>query len=488
MTEPVGMADGGGSVGYGAPRDGSAGYRVQVPGMGISADAAEPADHRPRVVIVTDAWASNGGEHAAATRFLAGAMALRARVIIVSIEDRSKLRSRPPRLRYDGVFPVHSVAAPPDSTDLWDGAAGDRASGAPGSAGGGWGAGAGAGIAATSLRASLVRAALSRQPGGLLPEVAARGLLERAALVSEEAVAATMDQHPDVVVLAGPATFWMGEALPLGPTRPRVVLLPLCGDDPVLSSQAFRPIAERCDAIGVLSEVELHRVAAVLRADRSPDLRHIRLALPVNQLAAASAMAGVSTFGAYVLVISAFGDDPASWRCPQHDYLRHFFGDVAIAEVRRHGWLVTGAGRRFDMTWTPTRVNLWRLMARASVTVDMRPPGPVGRETIESLLFGTPVVVPDSSVAAEHAANSNGGLWARNQGEMADCVRRLLDDDSLRSQLGANGARWARDNHSDTDAFVSEVIHLVLGAQLEAGGWGGAGVSGGSGGAATRTA
>ncbi len=480
MTETVAMPVGGGSAGYGAPGGGSAGYHVEIPGMGASAGADELADHRPRVVIVTGAWASNGGEHAAATRILAGAMALHARVVIVSIEDRSKPRSRPPRLRYDGVFPVHSVAAPPGSTDLGDGAGADRASRSAGSTGGGWGAGAGAGNAATSLRASLVRAALCRQPGGLLPEVAARGLLERAALVSEEALTATMDQRPDVVVLAGPATYWMSGALPFGPTRPRVVLLPLCGDDPVLSSQAFRPIAERCDAIGVLSEVELQRVAAGLRADRAPDLRHIRLALPVNQLAAASAMAGVSTFGAYVLVISAFGDDPASWRCPQHDYLRHFFGDVAIAEVRRHGWLVTGSGRRFDMTWTPTRVNLWRLMARASVTVDMRPPGPIGRETIESLLFGTPVVVPDSSVAAEHAANSNGGLWARNQGEMADCVRRLLDDDSLRSQLGANGATWARDHHSDTDAFVSDVIRLVLGPQVGAGGAGGAGWAGGA--------
>ena len=481
MTERVGVAGGVGSEGYAAVPGGSEGYRVEVSGMGVSADEVEVFDHRPRVVIVTEAWASNGGEHAAATRFLAGAMALRARVIIVSIEDRSKPRSRPPRLRYDGVFPVHSVAAPPDKGDLGDGAGAGRRIPAGGISGGGWGAGWGAGIAATSLRAGLVRAALSRQPGGPLPEVAARGLLERAALVSEEAITATMEQHPDIVVLAGLATFWMGEALPLGPTRPRVVLLPLCGDDPVLSSQAFRPIAEHCNAIGVLSDVELRRIAQGLGTDSALDIRHIRLALPVNQLAAASAMAGVSTFGAYVLVISAFGDDPASWRCPPHDYLRHVFGDVAIAEVRRHGWLVTGSGRRFDMTWTPTRVNLWRLMARASVTVDMRPPGPIGRETIESLLFGTPVVVPDASVAAEHAANSNGGLWARNQGEMADCVRRLLDDDALRTQLGANGATWARDNHSDTDAFVSEVIRLVLGAQP------GGGSVGSVGSAATRT-
>jgi hypothetical protein len=417
---------------------------VDVVGMGVPADVAEPTVPRPRVVIVTESWGSNWGERAAATRLVAGALALRARVVIVSIEDRSKPRYRQPRLRYDGVFPVHSVAAPTGRGNFG-------------------GIGSAEDVAAKALQSDLVRASLSRQPGAVLPEVAARGLVARAGLVSGEALVTTVGQEPDVVVLAGPATFWMSAALPVGADRPRVVLLPLSGNDPILSSAALRPVLDQSNAVGVFSRLELERVVARLPAGSSTVAQQLSIALPVNRFAAAAGMAGVSAFGKYVLVISAFDDDPATGRCPPHDYLRQVFGDVAIAEVRRHGWVVTGPGKRFDITWSPTRMNLWRLMARAAVTVDLRSPGPIGREAIESLRFGTPVVVPDASVAAEHAEESNGGLWYRNQGEMADCVRTLLEDDAMRARLGAEGEAWAERRHGDNDSFVAEAIRLVLG-------------------------
>ena len=197
-------------------------------------------------------------------------------------------------------------------------------------------------------------------------------------------------------------------------------------------------------------------------------VRQMQIALPVNRLATTAGIVGVNAFGRYVLMISGFADDPASGRCPPHEYLRHVFGDIAVAEVRRQRWLVTGSGARFEMTWTPTRMNLWRLMAQAAVTVDLRSPGPIGREAIESLRFGTPVVVPDSSVAAEHAAVANAGLWYRNQGEMVDFVRALLDDEVVRSQLGANGQQWAEQVHGDTERFVTQASNVVLGSPADA--------------------
>jgi hypothetical protein len=445
MTEPAGgrNEEYAGAVGSGGSDSGTVDV-VDVVGMGVPADVAEPTVPRPRVVIVTESWGSDWGERAAATRLVAGALALRARVVIVSIEDRSQPRYRQPRLRYDGVFPVHSVAAPTGRGNFG-------------------GIGSAEDVAAKALQSDLVRASLSRQPGAVLPEVAARGLVARAGLISGEALMTTVGQEPDVVLLAGPATFWMSEALPVGADRPRVVLLPLSGNDPILSSAAFRPVLDQSDAVGVFSRLELDRISARLPAGSSTVAQRLSIALPVNRFAAAAGMAGVSAFGKYVLVISAFDDDPATGRCPPHDYLRQVFGDVAIAEVRRHGWVVTGPGKRFDITWSPTRMNLWRLMARAAVTVDLRSPGPIGRETLESLRFGTPVVVPDASVAAEHAAESNGGLWYRNQGEMADCVRILLENDAMRARLGSNGEAWAERHHGDTDSFVAEAIRLVLG-------------------------
>jgi len=416
---------------------------VDVAGVAVPTGIAEPTAPRPRVVIVAEAWGSNWGERAAATRMVAGALALRASVSIVSIEDRSNAGYRQPRLRYDGVFPVYSSPAP---VGRGDSVGADAPRDNP-------------------LHLGLVRASLMRQAGGFLPEIAAEGILASAALPSMEAAATVLSCEPDVVVLAGPATFWLGDALPVEPGRPRVVLLPLSGDDPVLSSAAFGRVLSPVDGVGAFSGGEYDRIARLGTSDAFPRLYHLQLALPVNRLAAAAGMAGLAAFGRYVLVISAFGDDPANGRCPPHDYLRHVFGSVSIAEVRRNRWLVTSAsGRRFDPVWAPTRMNLWRLMARADVTVDLRSPGPIGREAIESLRFGTPVVVPDGSVAAEHARQSNGGLWYRNPGEMADCARTLLHDEALRSRLGASGEEWAERHHGDTDTFVETATRLVLGS------------------------
>ncbi len=102
-------------------------------------------------------------------------------------------------------------------------------------------------------------------------------------------------------------------------------------------------------------------------------------------------------------------------------------------------------------------------MARAEAMVDIRPQGPLGRDAIETLRFGTPVVVPDGSVAAEHAAASNGGLWYRNHGEMMACLSTLLNNPELSEGLGASGQSWAEHYHGDTDTFVEAAIGLVLG-------------------------
>lgn len=411
---------------------------VEVVGVAVPAAMAAPNLPRPKVVIVTEAWGANWGEPAAATRLIAGALALRATVMIVSIDNRSALRERDrqPRVRYDGLFRVYSVTGPP----VPDGA---------------------------ELRTNLVRASFHRQAGAVIPEVVTRGLLDNASRPSPEALVTALSLEPDVIVLAGEATFWLGAALPTGDDRPRIVLLPLSGDDPALSSPAFLPVADLVDSIGAFSDLEYGRIAAALPGDAAAKLCRMNIAFPVNHLAATASMAGVSSFGRYVLVISGFDEDPASGQCPAHDYLRQVIGDVAVAEVKRGRWLVTGGGRRYDMSWVATRMNMWRLMARAAVTIDVRPPGPVGREAIESLRFATPVVVPDSSVAAEHAARSNGGLWYRSQGEMIDCIRTLLDNPRLRDRMGQSGHEWAERYHGDTDAFVEDTIRLVIGSAGE---------------------
>jgi len=401
-----------------------------VDGSGLPFTAeAEPEVSRPSVVVVTYSWGADWTEANAVVRLVSGALALDARVAIVSLEDPGAALRQPRHIRRDGVFHVYSTAAAPSHND----------------------------------RADLLRTAFMRQPGSVMPERALRGALGLEARAGAEALSVISDLRPDVLVLAGTGSFW-SDALPLGSSGPRVVLLPLCGDDPVLSSESLRPLLTRADAIGVFSAAEHRRVAEALSISATEDrVQHLRVAFPVNRLAAATAMAGMAPFGRYLLVLSGLPGDPVRRTTPPHDFLREVLGDVAIAEVGAESWVVTGGTDRFEISWTPSRMILWRLMAGAEVMLDVRSQGPVAREAIESLCFGTPIVVPERSVAAEHAAQSNGGLWYLAPGEMTDCIATLLSRRALRDALGANGKEWAERWHSDTPAFVDATRRLVLG-------------------------
>lgn len=426
------MAEAPGAAALGGAPGRAAELGVEVAGIRLAPGLAEGRESRTNVAIVTAGWATDWGEQRSAVRLLAGALALEADVCVISLDDRSNPLTAPPRRYFDGIFPIHSATAPP----------------------------------AEHRVAAIVGAAIERQPGASaeMGETAARGLLRLRGQPSSEALGILDHLRPDVVVLAGAETLWMGEALPVGPQRPRVVVLPLLGTDIALASPALRPFGQIADAVGAFSDAELGLLRESIGS--AAEVQRLHLALPVNRAAASGGLAGTLSFGRYLLVLSGWpDDDPGTGVCPPHDYLREVLGDVSIAEVRHGGWLVSERGRRFHVAWAPSRMNLWRLMAHAAVTLDVRPPGPIGRETIESFTFATPVVVPAGSVAAEHAAAANGGLWYATPGEMLDQVGHLLDDDDLRLGLGRSGQDWAALHHGDTEAFVGEALRLVLGAE-----------------------
>ncbi|MGO9197573.1 MAG: glycosyltransferase [Acidimicrobiales bacterium] len=407
---------------------------ADVAGMNLDPALAEPRTSRSLVAIVVAGWGLDWGERRMAIRLVAGAIALNADVVVVSLDDRSHSDNLPPWRRWDGIFPIHSSTARPPSPRL----------------------------------GQVLRASLARQPGSpssraSLSETIASQLLATDAQPSSEALGILDHLKPDVVVLAGVETLWMAVALPLGASRPRVIVLPLLGNDAALSSDAMKPLSEIVDAVGAFSVAE-HRLLSESVGSRHPEILHrLRLSFPVNRQAAHSGLAGVASFGRYLLVISGWPDEPQSGVGPPHDYLRAVLGDISVAEVRRGQWLVTEHGRHFDVPWSSTRMNLWRLMAGAVVTIDVRPPGPIGREAIESLLFGTPVVVPAGSVAAEHAKASNGGLWYSAPGEMIAAARHLVDNETEREAFGRAGREWAEREHDDTERLVDDLTRIVLG-------------------------
>ncbi|MHB8245076.1 MAG: glycosyltransferase [Acidimicrobiales bacterium] len=412
------------------------GHQADVAGMSIDQSRAEPRTDRPKVAIVMSAWGSNWGERATAVRLVAGALSLKAEVVVVSLDDRSDPETAPPRRTFDGIFPIHSAAASPSHPRVSE-----------------------------VLQASLRRFEQRSSPeAAVLPEVASRGLLALDARPSAEAIGIISHLQPDVVVAAGVETLWMGESLPVGEDRPRVVVLPLLGTDTRASSVALAPLAEIADAVGAFSHSECQLLAESVGSRRRTVLHRLSLPFPVNRQASLSGLAGTASFGRYVLVISGWpDDDPAAGIAPVHDYLREFIGDISVAEVRHGRWLVSEHGRHFQVPWAANRMNLWRLMAGAVATIDVRPGGPIGREAIESMMFRTPVVVRAGTVAAEHAKEANGGLWYAAPGEMVDAARHLVENTGNRDRLAKSAREWAENEHADTQGLVQAVSTMVLG-------------------------
>jgi hypothetical protein len=370
-------------------------------------------------------------------RLLAGALSARSQVEVVSLgtaetslEGREALQTRK-----DSVFVVHELGA----------SRGDR------------------------LHMGLVRAALACGGAHELPEIAGARLAELGGGLAQGAVELVAKLKPDAVLLAGPETWWLPEAV--RPLRPgtRVVSVPLIGDDALGGLGYLGPLLTGVDAVGVLSRAEgrqvLGRIDASLQSGAARvEVSDIEVAFSINRPAADQLMVGMSQFGRFVVLLTGFPDgSPAAERSPGHDYVRRWLGPVAVAEVALDRWLVSDQAKAREVPVGPSRANLWKLLGHAEVCLDLRPQGIVGRETIESLLLGTPVVVPEGTIAAELAESSNGGLWYRDFRELFGAAKAILDDTELRGHLSEQGRQWATEVHGNQGRFCEQVARFTFG-------------------------
>ncbi len=106
------------------------------------------------------------------------------------------------------------------------------------------------------------------------------------------------------------------------------------------------------------------------------------------------------------------------------------------------------------------RMDLWRLMAYAKATVDTRKDLLLGREVLESMSYGVPVVVNRLSAAYQHAKTSGGGLWYSTLEELARCIDILRNDDSARS-LGHKARDYVTKSYGSADNFIKQVQYLT---------------------------
>ena len=314
-------------------------------------------------------------------------------------------------------------------------------------------------------RARLLQAALAAHDGGYrLPEIGAH-VLQGLQGVAPDAPRLIERLAPDAVLLAGSEQPYNLEVLgrPGQGGRPRVVVLPMAGDVRFLRSPMVQRLLVHADTVAAVHPGEERALS--LAPDPSPEVVPLNLALSVNRGSAEHRLFGVRAFGRYVVLLRRFpAGGPRFERSITHEVLREIVAPMSVAEVDGVRWRITDATQTLDLPVGPSRVNFWRLLAHAAAVVDLRPPGPVGREAIEAMMLGVPALVPDGSAAMEHVAAGSGGLWYASYRELAAELEALRDE-GLRRSLAAAGQAYAESRHGDLTRFVESMEELVLGGR-----------------------
>ncbi len=162
-------------------------------------------------------------------------------------------------------------------------------------------------------------------------------------------------------------------------------------------------------------------------------------------------------FTSYVLVLSdrVGPQDPGGRPTPAAAWLTARFARRHVVVVENATASVWLARSLRGVVGVDTRTDLWRLVAHAGVVVDLAPGPVVARECVEALRFGTPIVVPAGTAAADLAA-AGGGLWFTDVAELLGCVA-ACGDPAVGDALGAQGRRVADERYGDAQRVVAQV-------------------------------
>jgi hypothetical protein len=160
---------------------------------------------------------------------------------------------------------------------------------------------------------------------------------------------------------------------------------------------------------------------------------------------------------AYVLVNSGVEESASDPANELGQLLRMRFPEQPVAILHSDAFCVWRSGRVKRTDPVQRSSDVARLMAWAQVTVDLRPGPLFAGRCVESLLYGTPIVVPTDSRAREHAERGRAGLWFANPAELTWCVEAMFDP-LVRKALGAQGRDYAEAEFGSTDRFIRRVL------------------------------
>jgi hypothetical protein len=382
------------------------------------------ADGAPRVAILTPRW-SEANEAGWALRQLAGALACAAEVHIITLEGTVASEFA------DGVFFVHRLGTA------------DRAA---------------------DLRRDIVLAAIGAAPapgrldgddaGGSIDEILAKSL--RAPWSSGAHLLRRI--APDLVVVADyrqlGALELVDEHCPATP----MLLVPLAGAIEATILSMFAPVFHRAGAAVVFTDRESRLCVEHLAAEH---VHFVGLPLAVNPSVLREPEPRVGGGRDYVLVL-VDRPLPAGNRDPGLALLEMRFASHRVVVSGPSSLSVREPGGAPVQEWEEAirSSDLLRLMAWAQVTVDLHPGGLFARRSLESLLHGTPIVVPADSSAREHAELGSAGLWFDNVGGLVWATEAMLDP-TRRSVLGDQGQRYVQGRYGTTATFVSRIMAAI---------------------------
>lgn len=276
--------------------------------------------------------------------------------------------------------------------------------------------------------------------------------------VGEPEAPGTAWPTPDKFVLPSPATYDV--AIFVGPTAElRAVTRELTASTRTLTVVSSE---EGADTSSLGDQLLVGMDPRHPRAKASASVHPVGLHVAVNPLATGQRHGGLG-FTGFVLVLtdrSGPGDHglpptpAAAW---------------LAARFAREVTVVLEGGRASVWEWrsllgsipVATRMDLWRLMSHASVIVDLSPGLLIGRECVESLRFGVPIVAPEGSTGARLAA-AGGGLWYRDVAEMLECVEAAMDP-SIGKVLAAQGRTAVEGWYGSPERFVERLDAVLFG-------------------------
>ncbi|MGO8859304.1 MAG: hypothetical protein ACLQRH_00835 [Acidimicrobiales bacterium] len=254
-----------------------------------------------------------------------------------------------------------------------------------------------------------------------------------------------------------PAAATWPEGLPQGTT----IVVDEPGDDALALLAHFAP-GRPAHAIAGAGAAGYGHPITPLRFTASPEggrSEPIRLHVPINPLAATHRHNGLG-FTGYLLVLSdRTGPPGVSPPTPMAAWLTARFPDMHVVVVEDAVAAVWRGRALRGVVSVYTRTDLWRLVAHALVTIDLAPGPIVARECVESLRFGTPILVPVGSAAQPHA-DAGAGMSFSDYSELLACVTKLSDG-GVRDSLSERGRLYADAGYGDPEAFVRTVARAL---------------------------